>query len=189
MMKTEFHKTENQILDELQEVEAAQKDPSRFEVLYNRYHEPIFRYIYSRVDNKHLASEIVSQTFYKALLNLENYTHKGLPFSSWLYRIAYNEMNMHFRKDARSRTVNVETEQLVNIMEEIEEDFFSEHKERLASVLAALDEEKLNLIEMRFFQKLSFKEIADITGITENNAKVKVYRTLDRIKKDFKVGV
>ena len=47
-------------LKELQEIELAKKDPRRFGVLYDRYHEQIFRYLYARVDNKHLASDLVS---------------------------------------------------------------------------------------------------------------------------------
>lgn len=187
MINKEFHKTEKDIQSELHEIEAAKKDPRKFEALYNRYHEQIFRYLYSRVDNKHLASDLTSQVFYKAMLNIENYSYKGVPFASWLYRIAFNEMNMHFRKDAKNRTVNIETEHISGLFEEIEEDHYSEEKEKLVKVLATLSDDRLSIIEMRFFEKRSFKDIAEIMGITENNAKVKVYRTLDKIKKHFNV--
>ena len=112
MVNKEFHKTKVDIEKELQEIESAKKDPRRFGVLYDRYHEQIFRYLYARVDNKHLASDLVSQVFYKAMLNIENYTFKGVPFASWLYRIAFNEMNMQFRKDAKNRTVNIDSVQI-----------------------------------------------------------------------------
>ena len=93
MINKEFHKTKTDIKSELQEIEESKKNPKKFEILYNRYHEQIFRYLYSRVDNTHLAADLTSQVFYKALLNIENYSFKGVPFASWLYRIAYNEMN------------------------------------------------------------------------------------------------
>lgn len=187
MINREFHKTKKDIQSELDEIEVAKRDSRKFEVLYNRYHEQIFRYLYSRVDNKHLASDLTSQVFYKAMLNLENYTFKGVPFASWLYRIAFNEMNMYFRKDAKNRTVNIETETIGDVFEEIEEEIYVEEKEKLAKILTTLNDERLSLIEMRFFEKKSFKDIADIMGITENNAKVKVYRTLDKIKKNFNI--
>ena len=187
MINKEFHKTEKEVNSELAEIELAKKNPRNFEVLYNRYYEQIFRYLYSRVDNKHLASDLTSQVFYKAMLNIDNYSFKGVPFASWLYRIAFNEMNMYFRKDAKSRTVNIESHQIEGLFEEIEEELYSEEKEKLVKVLASLSDERLSLIEMRFFEKRSFKDIADIMGITENNAKVKVYRTLDKIKKHFNV--
>ena len=187
VINREFHKTKKDIQSELEEIESAKIDSRKFEALYNRYHEQIFRYLYARVDNKHLASDLTSQVFYKAMLNIENYTFKGVPFASWLYRIAFNEMNMYFRKEASNRTVNIETETLGDLFEEMEEEIYVEEKEKLAKVLATLNDERLSLIEMRFFEKKSFKDIADIMGITENNAKVKVYRTLDKIKKHFNI--
>lgn len=187
MINKDFHKTERDLNTELNEIKEAQKDPRKFEVLYNSYHEQIFRYIYSRVENKHLASDLTSQTFYKALLNIENYSFKGVPFASWLYRIAYNEMNMHFRKSSRNRVINIESEKVNELFEEIEEGVDEELLEKLGQALAKLSDERLSLIEMRFFEKRSFKEIALITGITENNAKVKVYRTLDKIKNYFNI--
>ncbi|MFL2582285.1 MAG: RNA polymerase sigma factor [Flavobacteriales bacterium] len=187
MINKEFHKTKTDIKSELQEIEEAKKNPKKFEILYNRYHEQIFRYLYSRVDNTHLAADLTSQVFYKALLNIENYSFKGVPFASWLYRIAYNEMNMHFRKDSKNRTVNIESDHIGGLFEELEEDYYSEEKEKLVKILATLSDERLSIIEMRFFEKRSFKEIAEIMGITENNAKVKVYRTLDKLKKNFNI--
>ena len=187
MINKEFHKTKNEIKSEFQEIEDAKKNPKKFETLYNRYHEQIFKYLYARVDNTHLASDLTSQVFYKALLNIENYSYKGVPFASWLYRIAYNEMNMHFRKDTKNRTVNIESENLGGLFEEMEEDYYSEEKERLAKIMVTLSDERLSIIEMRFFEKRSFKEISEIMGITENNAKVKLYRTLDKLKKNFNI--
>lgn len=187
MINKDFHKTTTDIELELEQVKAAQKDSRKFEVLYNRYHEQIFRYVYARVENKHLASDLTSQTFYKAMLNLENYSFKGVPFSSWLYRIVFNEMNMHFRKASRSRVVNIETHLTTELFSEMEEDVDEERLNKLGRALADLPEERLSLIEMRFFEQRSFKEIAQIMGITENNAKVKVYRTLDKIKNFFNI--
>jgi hypothetical protein len=94
---------------------------------------------------------------------------------------------MYFRKEAKNRTVNIETEAIGDIFEEMEEELYVEEKEKLATILTTLNDERLSLIEMRFFEKRSFKDIADIMGITENNAKVKVYRTLDKIKKHFNI--
>ena len=96
-------------------------------------------------------------------------------------------MNMHFRKDSKNRTVNIESEHIGSLFEELEEDYYSEEKEKLVKILATLSDERLSIIEMRFFEKLSFKEISEVMGITENNAKVKLYRTLDKLKKNFNI--
>ncbi|MBL4657799.1 MAG: hypothetical protein JKX73_07340 [Flavobacteriales bacterium] len=49
---SKYHKTGDQLAQEAQEVEAAKKDPKAFEILYNRYYEQIFRYLYQRLDSK-----------------------------------------------------------------------------------------------------------------------------------------
>lgn len=187
MINKEFHKTNSQIESELLDIEAAKENTSAFEVLYNRYHEQIFRYLYTRVDNQHLAADLCSQVFYKAMLNIENYNYKGVPFASWLYRIAFNEMNMHFRRNSKDRTINIDSTTVYELEEEIEEDNSEENKVQLLEALRGLPDEQLSLIEMRYFEKMSFQQISQIMGITENNAKVKVYRTLDKIKKVFKI--
>lgn len=187
MINKEFHKTKKEIKSEFHEIENAKKSPEKFDVIYNRYHEQIFRYLYSRLDNKETAADLTSQVFYKALLKIESYSFKGLPFSSWLYRIAFNEMNMYFRKDSKNRTVNIESENINGLFEEFEEDYYCEEKEKLVKILANLSDERLSIVEMRFFEKRSFKEISEVMGITENNAKVKLYRTLDKLKKNFNI--
>jgi len=69
------------------------------------------------------------------------------------------------------------------VVEETDQIYDQDKQNKLIKALSQLKEDKLNLIEMRFFEKRSFKEIASILGITENNAKVKTYRALDEVKK------
>jgi RNA polymerase sigma-70 factor (ECF subfamily) len=129
------------------------------------------------------ASDITSQVFLKALVNLNQFKFRGFPFSSWLYKIALNEVNQFYRKNKNRRTINVDEHQLKDIVEEAGELFDEVKRGMLLRVLASLDEAKLVLIEMRFFEKRSFREISEILNITENNAKVKTYRVLDEMKK------
>ena len=96
-------------------------------------------------------------------------------------------MNMQFRKDAKNRTINIDSIQIESFFEELEEEDSKQHEQTLMKALSELSDERLSLIEMQFFEKRSFKEIAEITGVTENNAKVKVYRTIDKIKKNFNI--
>lgn len=178
-----YHVSEQQMDAERQLIEAARRDRKKFEALYNKYYEPILKFVYLRVDIKETAYDVTSQVFLKAMLSLEQYQHKGLPFSSWLYRIAVNELNMHFRKNKNHRALNVELDVVNDMISEIEESSTEEKMERVVQLLAELPEEELQLIECRFFEKRSFKEVGDIFNITENNAKVKTYRVLDKLKK------
>ena len=88
-----YSKTENLIEQEAIEINLAKKDPAKFAPLYERYFLQIFKYIFKRVESEDHANDICQQTFIKAMTKINSYQHKGLPFSSWLYRIAQNEIN------------------------------------------------------------------------------------------------
>lgn len=167
----------------MQQVEAAKVDPARFSVLYENYYKSIFIFIHRRTGDEELTDDITSQVFLKALLNIKKYEYKGVPFSSWLFRIALNELNMYFRKKNSSRVVSLEQTSLSQIMQEVKEEDNTLAQQQILLALKQLDMNDIQLIELRFFEKRAFAEVAAIVGITENNAKVKVYRILDKLKK------
>ncbi|MFK8037848.1 MAG: RNA polymerase sigma factor [Crocinitomicaceae bacterium] len=181
-----YHHTEEKLQKELQLVKAAQRDPKRFAPLYDKYYEQIFRYIYQRMDDKDLAFDVASQVFLKAMNNIERYEYRGVPFSSWLYRIAKSEVYQSFREKKAKRTVNVETVQLEGFIEDWEEDTTDENRQILLTVIGTLKETEVQLIEMRYFEKRSYREIGEILELTENNAKVKTHRVINKMKKTYK---
>jgi RNA polymerase sigma-70 factor (ECF subfamily) len=121
--------------------------------------------------------------FLKALTNIEKYEYKGVPFASWLYRIAHSEVMQSFRTKKNLRTINADISDLRNICEEVEQEYMEEYKSILMTVIKNLPEDDVQLIELRFFEKRAFKEIAEILSLTETNAKVKLYRILEKVKK------
>lgn len=181
---SKYHVSNERQAEELAVIEAAKKDKAHFELIYNRYHEQIFRYIYQRMEDKDTAYDVTSQVFLKAMCNLHKFEYKGVPFSSWLYRIAKSEVYDMLRKNQHLRAVNIDDVQLADMMDDMKEETnLEKYGQRLATAIAALEEEDLQLVEMRFFEKRAFKEIGEILEITENNAKVKLYRILERLKK------
>lgn len=178
-----YHATSEQMNQEQVQVEAAKRDPNFFAPLYNKYYKQIFSYVYQRMEDKDTAFDVTAQVFLKALTNLGKYEFKGVPFASWLYRIAQSEVYQMFRDKKAQRTVNADVGDLKFIFEEIEESYYDDYTPKVMTLIKALPEDDLKLIEMRFFEKRPFKEIAEILDITENNAKVKLYRILERIKK------
>ena len=181
-VESKYHLTEEQLLSEQECVDAAKKDPARFEVIYNKYYEQIFRFIYQRLDDKNLAFDTTSEVFLKAMLNLYRYEFRGVPFASWLYRIAKSEVNQLFRQNKAQRTVNIESAHVYDIIEEINEDKLEIYHDKLIEAVSELQETDLQLVEMRYFEKRPFREIGEILDITENNAKVKLYRILEKLK-------
>ena len=177
------HKSDNDLKLELQQIEAAKLDSARFDVLYDRYYKSIFVFVFRRTGNEELTADITSHVFLKALMNIQKYQYKGVPFSAWLFRIAFNEINMYFRKNNAERLVSLDQGGIQNMVSEAAgEDNTEVHKKMMAAV-QQLEETDIHLIELRFFEKRSFAEVAAIIGITENSAKVKVYRILDKLKK------
>jgi RNA polymerase sigma-70 factor (ECF subfamily) len=178
-----YHVTREQMLSEQQEIEAAKTDPRQFEALYNRYYEPILRFVYKRVETKESAYDITSQVFLNAMLKLKQFNITGTPFSSWLYRIAINEINQLYRKEKVQRAVKLEEDELKYMVQEMNtEESIEARYEKVAEVLGHLEEEEIQVIELRFFERRAFKEIGEILNITENNAKVKLYRIIDKLK-------
>ncbi|MGQ0829514.1 MAG: RNA polymerase sigma factor [Bacteroidota bacterium] len=177
------HRNETEIQQELRQIEAAKLDPARFSVLYEKYFKSIFVFIYRRVGDEEVTADLTSHVFLKALVNIKKYMFKGLPFSAWLFRIAFNETNMYFRKNNADRIVSLERNNIHLIVQEAEIEDNTEAQQKMMRALKQLDNNDIQLIELRFFEKHSFAEVGRIVGITENNAKVKVYRILDKLKK------
>jgi len=178
-----FHHTNEQLNEELMIIEAAKLNPEKFAPLYNKYYRQIFNYVYQRMESKDTAFDITGQVFLKALTNLGKYQFKGVPFASWLYRIAHNEVMQLFRTQKDKRAVNADVGDLRFICEENEEPFFEEYIPAIKKLILELDKDDLQLVEMRYFEKRPFKEIAEILDITEVNAKVKMYRIIEKLKK------
>jgi RNA polymerase sigma-70 factor (ECF subfamily) len=182
-----LHKSKEDIEAEMHQIKQAQADPARFGPLYDRYYKPVFLFLYRRTDDEDLTADLTSQVFLKAITYLPKYQDKGLPFSAWLFRIAVNEMNMYFRKNKNQRSISIEDEGFDRMAEDMGENDKEEKIEILLKGIQGLAIEEIQYIELRFFEDRSFKEIADIMAITENNAKVRTYRILDKIKKLIRI--
>ncbi len=164
---------------------AAQQDRKKFAALYNKYFKEIFIYILKKTADETLTAELTSDAFLKAMMNLTKYRDMGYPFSSWLYRIAANEVNKYYRDNKKVQEVTINEKDAVTFLDEIDPDNTNKDLQKLMSCIGELKEDYSTLIEMRFFDKMSFNEIGEVLGITGNNAKIKLYRAVDKLKKIF----
>lgn len=176
----------SQPIEEQQVIQDAKSDPEAFRILYERYFTAIFRFVLNRVGERETTADITSQVFLNAMQNLHQFKFKGFPFSSWLYRIAANECNNYFRKTSRSRVVVLEEAHAQVLYEEMfGNEALADLKAKLPLILEKLSLEEIQFIELRFFEDRPFKEVAEIIGVSENNAKVRTYRVLDKMRKLF----
>ncbi len=167
-------------------LQESQSDSQAFKPIYEKYFKKIFLFILHRVGDKELTADITQQVFLKALMGLGKFQFRGLPFSAWLYRISINECNDYFRKTKRARQVVIDDEATHSLFEELNHGNTIEELEKLLpDILQKLSANELQIIQLRFFEGRSFKEVGEIMEITETYAKVKTYRILDKIKKQF----
>lgn len=161
----------------------AKQDIKNFKYLYNLYYERIFLFLLRRSENENVAQDLTQQTFVKAMVNIEKFEFRGFPFSSWLYRIGLNELNLHYRNNKKKRAISIDSNELPELSEELPvEANPSLTNENLIKAFNFLTESEVTLVEMKYFEKRSHQEISEILGISVANAKVKLHRIIKKMK-------
>ncbi len=149
-----------------------------FDVLLERHKQKVFSYIFHIVKNQDIADDIFQETFIKAIVTIKQgrYTEHG-KFSGWLTRIAHNLIIDHFRQQTAANTVSTDAEgpDLLNRHELSEgtiEDRLVESQTDadLRSLVMSLPAPQREVLVMRFYRNMSFKEIAAATGVSINTA-------------------
>lgn len=182
LTETACIETKEKISEDKFLIEAAKANMADFSLLYNKYYAPVFRFVYRRVEDEEIAQDVVSQTFLSAMSNLATYQERGAPFLSWLLTIARNEINMFFRKLNKERIFYLNVANENQLIEDLGEKNEIDIDKSLKLLMETLSEEELELIEMKYFEKRSYSEIAEIVKLTESNAKVKVHRIVQKLK-------
>ncbi|MDR1224157.1 MAG: sigma-70 family RNA polymerase sigma factor [Tannerella sp.] len=156
----------------------AQGNNSAFDVLLSRYQKSIHSYIFYIVRNHDLAEDIFQETFLKVIMTIKQgrYTDNG-KFKAWITRIAHNLIIDNFRQERNENTIsNDEVEiDLLNDMRlcesNVEDNMVQEQVySDIKKLVKHLPDNQREVLEMRYYQDMSFKEIADITGVSINTA-------------------
>jgi len=148
--------------------------------LYDQHHESIFRYVWLRVGDRHLAEDLTGDVFMRMLAALPHYQAVGLPFQAWLYRIARNLLVDHYRKENNRVSVPLDT---IEDSYEGEEDPTSAFDrkldtQRLHRALSQLDQSHREVVVLRFVSGLSLREVALTLDRTEAAVKALQHRGL-----------
>lgn len=169
--------------DEEDIIAAVQKGKASFELLYNKYFESVFRFVYSRVESKQLAQDLTADVFVKVYQNIHKYKNEGKSFGGWLYRVAYNETMTYYRKNKKQKYVELNNSGIHHLSEElvIEEDQVDENF--IKKIFNQLKNEEVELLRMRFLQGIAFKEMGEFFNMKESTVKMKVYRIIEKVKK------
>lgn len=149
-----------------------------FDIVLDRYKDRLFSYIFFIVKDQEMSEDIFQETFIKAIVTIKNgrYTANG-KFYNWMTRIAHNLIFDHFRSEKNDNTVSCEGSEYdllnnANLCDDnIETDMINiQIIEDLRRMVERLPQNQREIVMMRFYGDLSFKEIAELTGTSINTA-------------------
>ena len=166
-------------------IRQAQEDPTAFGLLYERYVERIYSYVYYRTSDRQEAEDLTSRTFHRALRNLPRYRLRGAPFSSWLYRIAHNLVANWYRDKSQRQMIPLDELALRSGDHSPHWETTGEDREALLSAIHRLSADRQELLILKLSQGLSNVEIGQIMGRSEGAIKQLYYRTLCTLRKDL----
>ena len=156
----------------------AKGNNAAFDVLLNRYKDSIHSYIYFIVHNKELAEDIFQETFVKVIMTIKQrrYTDTG-KFKAWITRIAHNLIIDNYRQERCENTISNDESEVdlfnnIKLCDGTVEDRIVRHQvlSDVRKLVKYLPDNQREVLELRYYQDLSFKEIADITGVSINTA-------------------
>lgn len=171
-------KTFDTFTDEMLVSSYAKGNNAAFEELLCRHKDKVFSYIYSITHNRELTEDIFQETFVKAIVTIKqgNYTEHG-KFAAWISRIAHNLVIDFYRKEANQNTCSNDSYDydLLNNSELCEQHIedvmiYEQTIEDMVGLIELLPENQQEIVKLRFYDDLSFKEIAEKVDISINTA-------------------
>jgi RNA polymerase sigma-70 factor (ECF subfamily) len=166
---------------------AQRREPEAFGQLYEEHFDRIYRYVVLRVRNQADAEDITQQVFLKALEKIGSYRWRGMPFASWLFRIAHNMVVDYWKKKSREKVV-VAPDEIDQMVDESSNDpaTLAELKfdmKQLSVACEQLSDGQREIISLRFAGGLSVAESAKVMGKSEGAVKVLQHAALVKLRR------
>ncbi len=171
-------------------------DQQAFRELMNRHQSKVYSYIYSMIGSAGLADDIFQETFTKVITKMDDTYNEQGKWIAWVMRIAHNATIDHIRKQKRFVDVSsnydkesntdfydrLPDEDLVGAQEQLEKE---EAKSSLMKHIAELPEEQRQVVMLRHYYEMPFKEIAELTNVSINTALGRMRYALINLRKLF----
>jgi len=158
---------------------AKRGDGEAFRALYDHYVSAIYRFVLLKVGHKRDAEDLTHDVFLSAWQNIGSYRLRGLPFSSWLYRIARNRVIDHYRTRKVGISINDVDERLLGVIDHVERDADRAISfARVVSCFEKLSPDQKDVTILRFIDELSHREIAQALGKSEGAVRLIQHRAL-----------
>jgi RNA polymerase sigma-70 factor (ECF subfamily) len=161
--------------DDRLRIEAAQRDPSRFDELYEENFYRVYAYVARRVGDRHQAEDLTADVFREALAGIGKFEWRGVPFAAWLRGIASRTVADHFKRSGR---------EAANPADEPERPGPGdiERHAMLFQLVERLPEAQFRVIHLRFVEQKSIREIARQLGRSEGAVKQLQLRAIENLR-------
>lgn len=159
----------------------------QFTDIYEEYYKRIFNYVSYRVSSIHTAEDLTSVVFEKILIKLSTYSNQKAPFEVWMFAIARNVVNDYYRRQKKRQWFSLDiVKELISSRKDPENLFLKEEQsDKLITALHKLNERERNLVALKFGACLRNTEVAEITGLSESNIGVILYRAMKKLKTEL----
>jgi RNA polymerase sigma-70 factor (ECF subfamily) len=177
--------TQGEILDEDQMlVFAARQDTKAAVKLYDKYYSEILSYIYHCTFDGNIAEDLTSNVFLAVFRHLGRFRWRQVPFRAWLFRVATNEVRMHWRQKKRVKIIGLQIGDEEHGPEPSAGDRVAAAEEYrlLHKALLELQVKYRTVIILRYFEGMAITEICEITGKKEGTVKAQLHRGLARLQ-------
>jgi RNA polymerase sigma-70 factor, ECF subfamily len=163
---------------------AIRGDQNAFSQLYDLYFDRIYKYMYFRMKNQPEAEDLTQEVFIKALKGIGSYKVGPTPFSSWLYRIAHNQVIDHVRKNEKRQLTSLdEVADIRSDDDPVADTEYQMQIDELTEAIAKLPAAQQEVISLRFIAGLPIAEVAKIAGKSEGTVKALQFNATASLKK------
>ena len=170
--------------DEIEIIKKCQSgNTGEFSILYDVYIEKIYKYIYYKTGHKETAEDLTSKTFFKALRSIDKF-EANESFSAWLYTIARNNVIDYYR----AKKLDIDIDDIWDLSDDDDLIQSIDDKNKILEIkkyLSNLKKEQREIVILRVWQQMSYKEIAEFVGKSEDACKVTYFRVIKKLKDEM----
>ena len=177
-------------------VDAARRDPARFEALYRRYVAPVYSFAYYELGNHHAAEDATARTFLAALASLDRFEERARPadgegastFKVWLFQIARNAISNERRTARRHPALELDEATSAIIADPLDVEADAVRRDEASAAWRAvgrLPGDRRRALVLRFVDELTTAEIAGVMGRSEGAVRVLLHRALRNVARDL----